>query len=74
MSDQSELQRSLGRIEGTLREVKEAIVVRNAGDDARFAKVEDRVGKVERKVYWASGVIAVVTAAIVAKLKTVFGT
>ena len=66
MSD--EIQRALGRIEGqlitnssVLDELNEKLG-RHFDDDRTFqADIIDRVGKVEKKVWWATGALAACT-------------
>jgi hypothetical protein len=53
-STNADLMRVLGRMEGTLHEVKEAFHQHVADD----VKVEERVRKVERKQSWFMGGIA----------------
>ena len=66
MSD--EVQRSLGRIEGKLDKLDDMLAAHLADDTQRFNRVNDRIGRVERKAYAASGVIAIVSAYVTAKL------
>lgn len=66
MSD--EVQRSLGRIEGSLDEVKNLIERHLTEDDARFSSVNNRLGSVEKKTYAASTIISLVGAYITTKL------
>lgn len=66
MSD--EVQRSLGRIEGKLGEVKDLLTVHLADDTKRFSDIGDRLGRVERKTYASAGVVSIITAFITAKL------
>ena len=66
MSD--EVQRSLGRIEGKLGELKDLISVHLVDDNKRFSEIGDRLGRVERKTYASAGVVSLITAFITAKL------
>ena len=66
MSD--EIQRTLGRIEGKLQSnssVLEAMsdkMSRHFDEDREFqTAIVDRVGKVEKKVWWATGALAACT-------------
>jgi len=56
VSDDSELQRALGRVEGKLDQA----LANFLNHDGRMDEFDKRVGSVEKKVYWFSGAGAVV--------------
>lgn len=66
MSD--EVQRSLGRIEGKLDQTLEMMNSHFEDDRTNFKEVHTRLGKVERKTYYAGGIISLVVAYLTAKL------
>jgi len=66
MSD--EVQRSLGRIEGALGEVKDLIERHFDDDNSRFSAIHDRLGRIEKKTWAAGGVISLVVAYLTTKL------
>jgi hypothetical protein len=55
VSDQ-ELQRGLGRVEGKLDQVLQHLEAHFEDDKERFASLDGRLAKVEKKVWYASGV------------------
>jgi len=65
MSEQTEVHRSLGRIEGQLAHVIEMLKgndARHLHHDARYDSTDKRVGAVERRQAWYSGAAAAVGA------------
>jgi len=66
MSD--EVQRSLGRIEGSLEEVKGLIERHLDEDNSRFSRLHDRLARVEKKTWAVVPFISLVVAYLTAKL------
>jgi hypothetical protein len=59
-----ELHRAVGRIEGQLERILEALGARSARDEAHDARVDKRLTAVERKQAWYSGAAAAVGAIV----------
>lgn len=58
MSDFSEIQRALGRVEGKLDSLLERMDGHEKVTGERIGKVETAVDKVQARVHWYSGVAA----------------
>jgi hypothetical protein len=56
----SELQRSMGRLEGKLDLLLSNMNAHLLEDTARFRIIDDRVSKIEKKIFTLGGAIAVV--------------
>ena len=60
MGEESGLQRSLGRLEGKVDQILEGMMNHELRDQERFNNVEKRIGSLEKKIWYGSGVAAVV--------------
>lgn len=59
------LERSLGRVEGKIDSLLEALKEHFEDDRENFSAMEKRIAGIEHKVYWFSGAWATVGAVIV---------
>ena len=55
--DENEIQRSLGRLEGKLDSLLLEIKQHFIDDKTNFNALDSRIQKVERKIYYASGIV-----------------
>jgi hypothetical protein len=60
MDQNVDVQRSLGRIEGKTDQILSEITKHETHDEIRFNSMEKRLGSLERKIWYASGVAAVI--------------
>lgn len=63
----SEIQRSLGRLEGKLDQVLEFMEDHERRDETRFSALDKRISSVEKKVWYATG-LGVAIAFILTKI------
>jgi len=69
MAGSEELHRAVGRIEGQLERILEALGARNTRDETHDARVDKRLTAVERKQAWYSGAAAAVGAIVAVLVK-----
>jgi hypothetical protein len=67
MAASADIQRSLGRLEGKVDQILEGLENHEHRDHERFGSIEKRLGNIEKKIWYGSG-IAAVGAFILAKL------